>query len=408
MKAALTKEVLARIVPNAQERKETLGKVHAFLKELNKQLRLNRIPAKAVLGGSYAKDTWLSGDYDVDVFVKFSLKAKGTLSDLLEKALSKWSFERIHGSRDYFWVRDSVKYELVPVLDIKKSSQSQNVTDFSPLHVAWVNSKGNKFKNDIRLVKKFCKAAHCYGAESYIRGFSGHVVDILTIHYKGFQGLLKAATKWKPKLVVDTKNIYKGKALLMLNKSKIEGPLVVVDPVQPDRNAAAALTQENLDRFISAAKVFLKKPSVSGFVEQDVDFVKLAKRGHLIKVEVKTLDEKEDVAGTKFVRAFEHVRRELSDFSVKDAGCAWDKKVKGVWWFVLREKELPKMMDWEGPPLKIKPAVEKFKSIYKKTFVKKGRVWAKIPREERTPESLLKRLLGAEFVRSRVASSRLL
>ncbi|MBS3125427.1 nucleotidyltransferase domain-containing protein [Candidatus Woesearchaeota archaeon] len=405
--ASLSKEVLARIVPNAQERKETLGKVHAFVKELNVQLKRNRIPAKAVLGGSYAKDTWLSGDYDVDVFVRFSPKVKENLSDLLGKALGKWNPERIHGSRDYFWVRDSVKYEIVPVLDIKKAVQAQSVTDFSPLHVAWVNGNGKKFKNDIRLVKKFCKAAHCYGAESYIRGFSGHVVDILTIHYKGFLGLLKNATKWKPKVVVDHNNVYKCKALLMLNKSKIEGPLVVVDPVQPDRNAAAALTLENLERFVASAKAFLKKPSSSFFVEQKIDFIKLAKKGHLVKVEVKTLDQREDVAGTKFVRAFEHARRELDEFGVKDAGWVWDKNANGVWWFVLKENKLSKLVDWQGPPLKIAPAVAQFKKIYKKTFTKKGRVWVKIVREERTPKDVLNRVLGDEFVRSRVVTSRL-
>ena len=408
MKQELKKEVLARIVPSAKERKETLGKVHAFLKELNRQLKVNKIPAKAVLGGSYEKDTWLSGDYDVDVFVKFSPKVQTNLSDLLEKALGNWSFERIHGSRDYFWVRYTVKYEIVPVRDIKKPSQAQNVTDFSPLHVAWVNKKGSKFKNDIRLVKKFCKAAKCYGAESYIRGFSGHVVDILTIHYKGFKGLLKASVKWRPKTVVDHNNVYKGKALLMLNKSKIEGPLVVVDPVQPDRNAAAALTIENFDRFIAAAKSFLKKPKHDFFVEKEVDFAKLAKRGHLVKIELKTLDEKEDVAGTKFVRAFEHVQRELQEFGVKDAGWIWDKKSKGVWWFVLTECQLSLMFDWEGPPLKITPAVKKFKSIYKNTFTKKGRVWARLKREERTPKEVLGRVLNDNFVKSRVQTSRLL
>ncbi|HLC32720.1 MAG TPA: nucleotidyltransferase domain-containing protein [Candidatus Nanoarchaeia archaeon] len=399
---SLKKEVLACIVPSAQERKETLGKVRAFLKALNTRLKKKKVPAKAVLGGSYAKDTWLSGDYDVDIFVKFSPKVKDSLSDLLEKALVQWNPQRIHGSRDYFWVKDSVKYEIVPVLDIKKAAAAQNVTDFSPLHVAWVNSKGKKFKNDIRLVKKFCKVAKCYGAESYIRGFSGHVVDILTIHYKGFAGLLKAAVKWTPKQVIDTKNVHRGKALLMLNKSKTEGPLVVVDPVQPDRNAAAAFTQENFDRFVAAAKAFLKRPEKTFFEEKEMDFAKLAKKGHLVEIKVQTLDEKEDVAGTKFVRAFECVIKELTPFTVKNAGWEWDKKSKGIWWFILKEKELPKLMDWKGPPLKIVPAVKKFKSIYKKTFTKQGRVWAKIQRKERAPKDVLNRVLSEEFVKSRV------
>lgn len=397
------KEVLNKSVPSKDERAKVLSQVNAFLKNLNSELKRVRVNAKAMLGGSYSKDTWLSGDYDVDIFVKFSLQHKEqNLSDLLEKALKKWHHERIHGSRDYFWVRDGIKYEIVPVLDIQKAEQAENVTDFSPLHVAWVNKKGKKFKNDIRIAKKFCKGTSCYGAESYIRGFSGHVLDILVIYSKGFIPLLKAARDWKPKVVLDYNNIYKGKALMMLNKSKTEGPLILVDPVQPGRNAAAALTQENFDKFVKAAKAFLKKPSNNFFVEKEIDFNSLKKKGHLIQIKVKTLDDKEDVAGTKFVRAFEHVRSQLQDFRVKDAGWLWDKKEKGIWWFVLGKKQLPAVCDWQGPPIKLADAVKKFKKIYRKTFTKQGRVWAKVKCEERTPEQVLKRVLKSDFVRQRV------
>ncbi len=405
---SIFQEVLKGVVPSSAERAKVLAQVNSFLSNLNAELKRVNVKAKAVLGGSYAKDTWLAGDYDVDVFVRFNLVHKEqNLADLLEKALKKWRHERIHGSRDYFWVRNGIKYEIVPVLDIQKAVQAENVTDFSPLHVAWVNKYGKKFKNDIRLIKKFCKGASCYGAESYIRGFSGHVVDILTIHYGGFLPLLKASVKWKPKVVLDHNNEFKGNALLMMNKSKTEGPMVLVDPVQPGRNSAAALTKENFDRFVKAAKSFLKKPSVSAFVEKQVDFDKLKKKGHLIKISVKTLADKEDVAGTKFVRAFEHVRDKLMDFQVKDSGWLWDRKSSGVWWFVLGSKQLPELFDWSGPPIKIKPAVVDFKKKYKKTFVKKGRVWAKVKRIERSPEQILKRLFSEEFVKSRVKGVKL-
>lgn len=401
--SSVRKEVLSRIVPSKVERSKVLKSVKAFLDSVNKSLKKNKVSARAVLGGSYAKDTWLSGDYDVDVFVKFNLKHKDqNISDLLERALKKYKFERLHGSRDYFWVINDVKYELVPVLDIRKPKDAVNVTDFSPLHVAWVNSKGKKFKDDIRLVKKFCKASKCYGAESYIRGFSGHVVDILTIYYGGFDKLLKAATKWSAKVVLDYNNALKGKALLLLNKNKTEGPMVLVDPVQPNRNAAAALTQENFERFIFAAKSYIKKPSLDCFEEREIDFEKLRKKGHVVKVGVFSLIDKEDVAGTKFVRAFEFIRSKLSDFSVKDSGWSWNRNDEGVWWFLLETRELPKMMEWMGPPLHIEPAVKDFKKRYKNTFVKDNRLWAKLEREETRPEEVVRCLFKDDYVKSRV------
>src|SRR5574341_2145930 len=94
----MLKEVLGGITPTAEERKETLKLVNAFLSALNASLRKNRCAAKAMLGGSYAKDTWLQGDYDVDVFVQFAQKHKADdLSVLLAKALKRWKPERVHG-----------------------------------------------------------------------------------------------------------------------------------------------------------------------------------------------------------------------------------------------------------------------------------------------------------------------
>ena len=45
-----------------------------------------------------------------------------------------------------------------------------------------------------------------------------------------------------------------------LNKSKQQGPLIVIDPVQKDRNAAAALNHEKFEIIKKTAKQFLKKP----------------------------------------------------------------------------------------------------------------------------------------------------
>ena len=409
----ILEKVLARITPSREERRRVLVKVQGFLKALNAQLKKHRIAAKAVLGGSYAKDTWLAGDYDVDVFVRFALKHKNDdLSGMLGKALKPFKPTRIHGSRDYFWVREGkgklkITYELVPVLAITKPSQAENVTDFSPWHVDWVNKKGKKRQNnDIRLVKTFMKAQRCYGAESYVRGFSGHVVDILTIHYRGFLPLLKAAAKWKTqaKVVVDVPRAHKGKALLVLNRSKTEGPVVLVDPVQPLRNAAAALAEENLARFTSAAKAFLKKPSEAFFEPKPIDFAAMKKKGKglLVFVRAQTLARKEDVAGAKMVRAFEFLRDNLAEFSMIDAGWEWDKKRNARFWFLLGKPLLPAIEERRGPPLRFKDDVKRFKRGHKRTFTRKGKIWAREKRRYPTPAKKLSALLKEEYVQQRV------
>ncbi|MBI4144846.1 nucleotidyltransferase domain-containing protein [Candidatus Woesearchaeota archaeon] len=400
--ATILKDVLTQLLPRPEDH-HVVYEVDAFLTKLGQQLRKNRIDAKPVLGGSFAKDTWLTGDYDVDVFVAFDLRHKErNLSDMLAKALKPWRVDRVHGSRDYFQIKGRINYEIIPVLAIKKSSDAQNVTDFSPKHVAWVNTQGRKLKDDIRLLKKFCKAQRVYGAESYIRGFSGHVVDILIIHHGGFLKLLKAATKWHPKTILDHNNAYKGKALLVLNESKIQGPLVLIDPVQPDRNAAAALTQENYDKFIAAAKAFLTRPSPSFFTEKKPDFDVLKKKGAVL-VHTKTVREKEDVAGTKMVKAFEFLKQRLlkNEFHLVDTGWNWDKKATGTFWFLTKEKTLPSTMKREGPPVKLEKNAKEFRKKYKRVKSVKGRLVAIVAREFRTPQAVVKAHLKDDYLKDK-------
>jgi tRNA nucleotidyltransferase (CCA-adding enzyme) len=399
----MLKEVLNGITPCREERAATFQLVDTFISQLNRSLKKNKCSAEAVLGGSYAKDTWLKGDYDVDVFVRFSLKhRKENLSNLLTKALKPWKTERVHGSRDYFWVHEKrFRFEIIPVLAIKKGSDAENVTDFSPLHVQWVNKNCKKYKDDIRLFKKFCKAQGVYGAESYIRGFSGHVVDILVGYYKGFLPLLKAASQWKPKTIVDYYHHFDKKALFVLNRSKIQGPLIIIDPVQKERNSAAALSQEKYDGLVKAAQKFLKKQSKEAFVETEVDLGKLAKLGHLVHVCAKVPKGKEDVVGTRLLHVFEYIKRYLEDFEIKIAGWRWNKGPEAELWYVVKESKLPAVMIHPGPPLELKEAVAKFKKVHKKTFVSDHRVMAEVKREWRTPEAAVNAAAKDSYLKQR-------
>ena len=106
-----------------------------------------------------------------------------------------------------------------------------NIIDISPLHTVFVK-KHKKLNDEIRLAKQFCRAQDCYGAESYINGFSGYSCELLVIHYGSFKKLARKAAKWKPKVVIDILKKYKGKnPLEELNPSKTQSPLVIIDPV---------------------------------------------------------------------------------------------------------------------------------------------------------------------------------
>jgi len=372
---SILKEVLAEIVPHDTVLKEA----QAFVEGINLAAKKKKIKATAVLGGSFAKDTYITGDYDVDVFVKFHPSYEDDkLSELLFELLKEHTPARIHGSRDYFQIKNKILFEVVPVREIKEAADARNVTDFSPYHVAWV--KKAKLSNEIRLSKKFCKAQGVYGAESYKQGFSGHVLDIITIYYGGFLKLIKQAAKWKPKVVIDPKNKYKGRALQILNKSKIQGPLVVIDPTQPDRNAAAALNLENFEKFISVAQKFIKKPTLKFFEERNINAELQKKKGTLLVIDITPADAPENVAGAKINKVKEFLTAKLKDFDVKEAIWEWqNERIK--MYFVVKNNTLPAEYTHQGPPVQKTQHVEMFKKQYKKTWIENNRIFAKAQRK---------------------------
>jgi tRNA nucleotidyltransferase (CCA-adding enzyme) len=379
-------QTLSKIRP---DEKKLQPIVEEFLSKINRALSEKRIQAKAVVGGSVAKGTFLKNDCDCDIFVRFDQKyPDDEISELLATALERFKPERVHGSRDYFHIDDkknNIRFEIVPVSKIDDPKNARNVTDMSPLHVTWVK-RNSQYTDDIRLAKQFCKAAGVYGAESFIRGFSGHVLDILVIHHKGFLNLLRASTSWKIKEVVDVKNHFKGSALKKLNPSKTEGPIIVIDPVLPERNAAAALSEEKLKKFVKAADEFLAKPDVSYFEIKKItpDIVVEKARGRpLVMISATPTEGKTDVIGAKLLSAFTSIRKqlEMNGFDIVDADWAWDKKNDALYWYMLKKMDIETKFKREGPPLNQKNRVEEFKKKHKKTFVEDGRVSTYITRE---------------------------
>ena len=323
-------EVLKKIKPQKEERKKFEAATASFLSKLHKNIS----PGKAILGGSGAKDTWLSGNPDIDIFVlfpyeKYKLKSEQLstlIKPLLTKTFPSQKIAVLHGSRDYFQISfQGFTFEIVPILNIKKAEQTVNITDVSPLHAQWVNTKAKNMKDEVRLAKQFCKAQKIYGAESHIQGFSGYVLEILIVFYGSFQKLLAASQKWKEKEVIDVAKHYpKQDALFNLNKSKQQSPLIVIDPVDKKRNAAAALSFNSLQKFCLLAKEFLNKPLASYFELTPLDQKKLQQEArkqnrHLLFLVIKPIQGKEDVVGVKLWKVFTFLQEKLNPYVVTKA-----------------------------------------------------------------------------------------
>ena len=396
--------IIKKIKPDENERKKVNAIVKAFMVVLKKNLN----GLKPELAGSFEKNTWLSGDHDIDVFVKFPYEKykDKDISKLLEKKLV--AYTKVHGSRDYFQIQyKNYLFELIPVLNIKSSQQAKNITDISPLHSTWVKKNIKNYSDEIRLFKQFLKANSLYGAESYIKGFSGYLTEVLVIHYKGFDNLIKAASSWNDKEIIDPERHYKSKeeALKKLNQSK-HSNLIIIDPVQKTRNIAAALSKEKYISFISLCNKFLHNPSTNFFEKKELNIKELKSSfpsSHVLHIQLEPLKGKKDVVGSKLLKTFDFLkdRMKMIGFIIKESGWEFNNSKKADFWIIIENALLPEHRKHYGPFKHDKINIEKFKARWKshKLYEDSGKVYVLVKQEFRTPIKFAKHVLNQDYCR---------
>jgi len=359
------KETVKGLIPTKEEYK----KLNEIVARIENKIKIKN--AVVELGGSGRKNTWIKGNHDIDIYVKFNLKeySKKDISKILGNELRKnFKINVLHGSRDYYQIIiENYTIEAIPIIDIKKVDDALNITDISPFHCKYIRKHDKS--NDIRLAKAFCRANNCYGAESYIGGFSGYALEILTIHYGGFLRLIRNASKWKEKTLIGDK-----KTIDRLNESKKTSLLILIDPVDTNRNAAAALSSEKYRLFINACNNFLRRPSNNFFIEKKFDENLLFEKNldkKIVKITAKPLDGKKDVVGAKLLKCFNYIKKqlELNEFKIWKSEWHWDNEAK--FYFVFEKKELSKIKKHYGPPINEKEHAKGFIKKWGKQNVKK-------------------------------------
>jgi tRNA nucleotidyltransferase (CCA-adding enzyme) len=384
---SILKEVVKKIEPSEKELKFIDKSLDTFLDKLKKNVKKSRLNLDVFVGGSFAKGTMIKRNfYDIDIFVRFDKKYKNEELSRLTKKLLKGigKFTIIHGSRDYFRIKISkwLVFEVVPVRKIKSIGEAENITDRSYSHVHYIKRKikSHKIMDDIRLAKAFCYANNCYGAESYVNGFSGYALELLVYRYKGFLRFIRAMTKIKNKEVIDIEKHYKNRnhILMDINASKLNSPIILIDPTFKQRNALAALSEETFRKFQKACRDFLKNPSIKAFETKEINIGKIKKdakrkKYEFILLEAKTNKQEGDVAGSKLGKFYNHLSHEIEKFfDVKNKGFEYNNKKSAKYFFVVKKK---KELLIKGPLVSQKEHVKKFKKKYKKTFTKKGKTY---------------------------------
>ena len=165
-----------------------------------------------------------------------------------------------------------------------------------------------------------------------------------------------------------------------LNASKLQSPIIFIDPTYRQRNVLAALSYETFEKFKKSCNEFLKNPNVNFFKGKKIDLEKIKKNAEkrkleFILIEVKTDKQEGDIAGSKFLKFYKHLGNEISIyFKIKKVGFEYNEKKSAKYFFAVKRK---KEILLKGPKINDKKNSKKFKRKHKHTFVKSNRVYSK-------------------------------
>ena len=264
-RTGVEEEVLSKIRPSWEERRRAEEAAREAIYAADTALRLAGFRGYELrLEGSFAKDTWLSGELDFDIFALFNRdqcrEAVREFAARVEPVLRKlgYSVELKYAQHPYlrflvqgFWA------ELVPGCRARRPEDVVTPVDRTPLHTEFIRSRLKPWQRDeVRLLKSFMKGIGVYGAEMAIRGFSGYLAELLVARYQCFRRVISHAANWHPPVYIDLEGSREGRD----KPAAKDSVMVFPDPVDPRRNAAAAVSKKSLAVFILASKLYTEAP----------------------------------------------------------------------------------------------------------------------------------------------------
>ena len=216
-------------------------------------------------------------------------------------------------------------------------------------------------KMEVRILKKFFHHLGVYGAEIAKQGFSGYVSEVLIFYFGSFEKTIKKISELKKGQVI-------GKTM-----KKFDSPIVLIDPVDSNRNLGTAISIDNLGKFVLASRVFLKNPS-NKFFKKLVSKNNMKNIDKIVVIQFGFKDRSDDIIWGQIKRASNALKTqlELGGFTVLRNSSVKDEKQNAALIFLLHAKKIEKSLVRVGPEISSKDYCEKFISA---NFKKSQLMW---------------------------------
>src|SRR6267378_2303383 len=255
-------QIAKRVVPSEAERKRMSQLADRLTGQVQSILDQAGFGGKVSIQGSYARDTWLSGEADLDIFASFppSMERREWSEKVLPAIRKRINAKMIDRYAEHPYLEfhiEGIRVNVVPCYSVEKG-QWKSATDRTPYHTEYMKEHLTpEMRLEARFLKRFMKGIRSYGAEIRVGGFSGMLVETLILHSRSFLETLKQSSQWKPVIFLDLESPASNQDSRI---REFGSPLVVIDPVDPNRNLAAAVRDDKLWGFVAASREFQRSP----------------------------------------------------------------------------------------------------------------------------------------------------
>ena len=337
-------EVLAR--PSPQEERKLEGLARSLLART--ELEAAKFPEArgALIGGSYAKGTWLPRHVDLDVFVRIDPSTTDSEFEKIGLRIGEAVTKGYPSGKKFAQhpyteaTMGGTRVNVVPCFAVEKG-EWKSAADRSPYHVGLVKRLPSRAKSQVRLLKLFMRAVGVYGAEIERQGFSGYVAEVLVMKKGGLQDVLR----W------------------FAEEVKLGGgrPFTLPDPVDEGRDLGIAVSGESLGRMVLASREFLRRPTPAYF-RQMTGRVRSSMRGRVVALVFAHDSMSEDMLWGELRRTTRHLVKhvEAQGFTIARSMAASNNHDRSAIVMIPEIEELPAVVQRIGPTVDRKGDVEAF------------------------------------------------
>ncbi len=347
----ITLEISASSSPSKLNQKK-LEKISREIGNEIMNFKDNRI-LEVIVGGSFAKGTWLENDIDYFIMIESTVERK-EFEEIGKSvgfyALRKYKPYLRYSEHPYVeGIVDGIRINIVPCYKVEKNKW-KSAADRSPFHTIFMQSSLNDYlKGQVRVLKKFLKSIGIYGSQISVSGFSGYVTEVLVLKYGSFRNVLQTFADLKPNYIISLESLNE-KAT-----GKFDSPIIIIDPIDSNRNLGAAISSECLAKFVLASRLFLNEPSIEFFKRPRKSSSKIINsfKSNLLIIEFKIQERSPDILWGQLKRKLASISKQLENarFKIIKKICFTDEREHAVFIFIIEFTNLPKLNLNLGPEI---------------------------------------------------------